>query len=82
MRVKSHSACGSHALRVEINLVRVEIPLLRVVITFVAVEITLLIEITLCVWYRTHECHIHMHTCQNYIRVCVWKLHSACEITL
>jgi hypothetical protein len=38
---KPHSACGNHALRVEINLVRVEITLVRVGTTFVRVEITL-----------------------------------------
>jgi hypothetical protein len=69
MRVKSHSACESHTLRVEINLV-------RVVITFVAVEITLLVKITLCVWYRTQEVSkLHSCVCGNYtLRA---KSHSA-----
>jgi hypothetical protein len=44
--VKSHSACGSRPLRVEINLLRVKITLVRVRITFVLKEFTLRVKIT------------------------------------
>jgi hypothetical protein len=42
VRVKSHSACGSRTLYVEINFVRVQITLVRVLISFVRVIITLI----------------------------------------
>jgi hypothetical protein len=68
LRVKSHSVCENHTLRVEIvlyikkinllrvetTLVRVETTLVRVGITFVPVEITLPVEVTLCV-YKSHS---------------------------
>jgi hypothetical protein len=57
LRVKSHSACGNHTLRLEVNLVRVKSTLERVLITFVRVVITLVnviitlihVKSTLCV---------------------------------
>jgi hypothetical protein len=48
LRIKSHSACGSRTLRVEINLVHVEITLVRVRITFLRVKTTLVsVKITM-----------------------------------
>jgi hypothetical protein len=75
LRVKSHSACGSLTLYVEINFLRVDITLVRVVITFVRIIVTLIrVKITLCV-YKSLLCVLKSHSCVLELHSCLSKSH-------
>jgi hypothetical protein len=84
-------SCQNYSKLLKITLVSVEITfetIVSVVITFMRVKVTMHVEITLCVWKLPSTVSIsHLRVSYSHAYVpkllsCVWKLHSACKITL